>query len=130
MGEAPPPGPAQEDEPAHFVDRVGRENAYFGPSISGITSPIMLPMPKTPPTPREFEEARRRELARLNLRLNSVTGHTFHTPEDSKLLKEDTADQRWSDMDIVRRWVAGSDERDARIGRPERPRARRDRVGG
>ena len=124
-------GTVQEDDPAHSVDRIGSENAYFGPSTAGIAPPIMLPIVKTPPpTPREVEEARRRELARLDLRLDSVTGRAFHTPGDAELLKGDTADKRWSDTDVVRRWAAGSDERDARTGRTERPRARRDRVGG
>jgi len=85
---------------------------------------------KDAPTPEEFEQARRRELARLDLRLDSVTGRAFHTPGDAELLKGDTADKRWSDTDVVHRWAAGSDERDARTGRAERRRARRDRVGG
>jgi hypothetical protein len=59
-----------------------------------------------PPTPEEFERARRRQLARLNLRMSSITGCTFHNPEDSELLEGDAVDQRRSDMDVVRRWTA------------------------
>ena len=33
-------------------------------------------------TPEEFEQARQRELARLNLRISSIKGQTCHTPED------------------------------------------------
>ncbi len=64
--------------------------------------------PETPPTPEEFEEARQRELARLNVRLSSTTGQPYHTPEDSKLLEGDTADRRWADMAAVRRWNENS----------------------
>ena len=60
--------------------------------------------PEAPPTREGFEQARRRELARLNVRLSSTTGRTCHTPEDSKLLEGDSADVRWADMDTVRRW--------------------------
>jgi hypothetical protein len=63
---------------------------------------------EAPPTPEEFEEARQRELARLNFRLSSITGRTFQTPEDSKLLEGDSADRRWSDMATVRRWTENS----------------------
>lgn len=62
------------------------------------------------PTAEEFEEARQRELARLNVRVSSTTGKTYHTPEDAKLLEHDTADQRSSDMDTVRRWAANPDK--------------------
>jgi len=61
-----------------------------------------------PPTPEEFEEARQRELARLNLRLSSITGQTLHTLEDSKLLEGDSADQRLADMATVRQWSENS----------------------
>lgn len=64
--------------------------------------------PKAPPTPEEFEEARHRELARLNLRLISLTGQTCHTAEDSKLLGGDTADRRLADMATVRQWSENS----------------------
>jgi hypothetical protein len=47
-----------------------------------------------PPTSEEYEEARQRELARFNFRLTSITGRTFHTPEDSKLLEGDSEDRR------------------------------------
>jgi hypothetical protein len=61
-----------------------------------------------PPTPEEFEEARHRELARLNFRISSITGQTFHTPEDSKLLEGDSADRRLADMATVRHWCENS----------------------
>jgi hypothetical protein len=64
--------------------------------------------PETPPTPEEFEEARQRELARLNFRLSSMMGRTFHTPEDAKLLEEDTEDRRVADRATVRRWTENS----------------------
>ena len=50
--------------------------------------------PEAPPTPEEFEEARQRELARLNFRVSSIKGQTFHTPEDEKLLEGDSAGRR------------------------------------
>ncbi len=62
------------------------------------------------PTPEEFEEARKRELARLNVRLSSWTGEQHHTHEDLERLKGDTAHKRTSDMDVVRRWVASSEK--------------------
>jgi hypothetical protein len=61
-----------------------------------------------PPAPKEFEQARRRELARLNMRLYSITGKTFHTPEDLELLEGDTVYKRSLDVDVVRRWTANS----------------------
>ena len=64
--------------------------------------------PGPPPTPEEFEEARQRELARLNLRISSITGQTLRTPEDSKLLEGDSADRRLADMATVRRWSENS----------------------
>ncbi len=60
--------------------------------------------PGPPPTPEEFEEARQRELARLNFRLSSITGQTGHTLEDSRLLEGDTAARRLADMATVRQW--------------------------
>ncbi len=69
-----------------------------------------------PPTREEFEQARRRELARLNLRLSSITGRTFHTPEDLKLLEAEGPQRRTSDMEVVRRWVASSDKREDEVG--------------
>ncbi len=62
-----------------------------------------------PPTPEEFEQARRRELARLNVRLLSITGVAFHTKEDLRLLEGDTAYERSLDQDVVRRWTASSE---------------------
>ena len=56
----------------------------------------------------EFEEARLRELARLNFRLSSMMGRTFHTPEDAKLLEGDTEDLRVADRATVRRWTENS----------------------
>ncbi len=64
--------------------------------------------PENPPTPEEFEEARQRELARLNFRIGSIKGQPFHTPEDEKLLEGDSADQRRADMATVRRWSENS----------------------
>jgi hypothetical protein len=61
-----------------------------------------------PPTREEFEEARRRELARLDSRIGPATGQTRPTPEDPKLLEGDSADRRWADMDTVRRWTENS----------------------
>ena len=63
------------------------------------------------PTAEEFQEARCRELARLNMRLSRDTGKMFHTPEDSKLLEQDTLQQEDQDRDTVRRWTASSQER-------------------
>ena len=63
---------------------------------------------QAPPTPEEFEGARQRELARLNFRISSIKGQTYHTPEDAKLLEGDTADQRLADMATVRRWSESS----------------------
>lgn len=60
--------------------------------------------PGPPPTPEEFEEARKRELARLNLRLGLLNGERCHTPEDLKLLEGDTPRRRSADMDTVRLW--------------------------
>ncbi len=61
------------------------------------------------PTQEEFEEARQRELARLNIRVSSTLGNVSHTPEDVKLLKQDTLQQRTTDMDTLRRWTANSE---------------------
>ncbi len=65
-----------------------------------------------PPTPEEFEEARQRELARLNLRISDIRGQTSHTPQDAKLLEGDTPDRRWADMATVRRWTENSARHD------------------
>ena len=64
--------------------------------------------PEAPPTPEEFEEARRREVARLNFRVSSIKGQTFHTPEDEKFLEGDSAGRRTADMATMRRWTANS----------------------
>ena len=64
--------------------------------------------PEAPPTPEGFEEARRREVARLNFRVSSIKGQTFHTPEDARLLEGDSPGWRTADMVTVRRWAANS----------------------
>jgi hypothetical protein len=64
----------------------------------------------TPPTPEEFEQAKRRELARLNVRMSSITGETSHTAEDLELLEGHTEYQRTLDMGVVRRWTANSEK--------------------
>ena len=64
--------------------------------------------PEASPTPEEFEEARRREVARLDFRVSSIKGQTFHTPEDARLLEGDSAGRRTADMVTVRRWAANS----------------------
>jgi hypothetical protein len=61
------------------------------------------------PTAEEFEQARQRELARLNIRVSSIVGKTYHTPEDVELLKQDTLQQQDQDRDTVRRWSANSE---------------------
>jgi len=61
------------------------------------------------PTPEEFKGAKQRGLARLNVRVSSITGETHHTPEDLKLLESDTPYKRSLDMDTVRRWTANSE---------------------
>jgi hypothetical protein len=62
------------------------------------------------PTAEEFEQARQRELARLNIRVSSIVGKTYHTPEDVELLKQDTLQQQDQDRDTVRRWSATSEK--------------------
>ncbi len=52
----------------------------------------------------EFEAARNRELARLNVRLFSITGKEFHTSEDLSLLEGDTFAQETMDRETVRLW--------------------------
>ncbi len=61
-----------------------------------------------PPTPKEFRDARHRELARLNMRLSTMTTATHHTPEDLRLLEGDTVEKRDRDRDVIRRWTANS----------------------
>jgi hypothetical protein len=65
--------------------------------------------PHNAPTAEEFEQARRRELARLNVRVSSITGEASYTTEDLELLEGDTAHKRSLDMDVVRRWTANSE---------------------
>jgi hypothetical protein len=62
------------------------------------------------PTPEEFEEARKRELARLNVRLSDLTGEQYHTSEDLKLVEDDTEQQRSADKETVRLWTANSEK--------------------
>ena len=63
------------------------------------------------PKPEEFEEARRRELARLNLRLTDIKGEEYFTQEDRAALDGDTARQQTQDRETVRRWSATKDQR-------------------
>ncbi len=48
-------------------------------------------------------------MARLNVRLLSITSVAFHTKEDLQLLEGDTAHKRSLDQDVVRRWTASSE---------------------
>ena len=57
------------------------------------------------PIPEEFEAARQREIARLNMRVSDINGNTHHTSEDLKPLEGDTWDKRVADMETVRRWT-------------------------
>lgn len=66
----------------------------------------------SPPTPKEFEEARQRELARLKLRVSAITGQRCHTPEDQHLLEGDSPEQRLADMATVRQWSENSPKHD------------------
>lgn len=56
----------------------------------------------------DFEAARKRELARLNVRLASITGKEFHTSEDLSLLEGDTFTQEKLDRETVRLWSSRS----------------------
>ena len=57
------------------------------------------------PTGEEFEAAKRREVARLNVRVAPMLGEV-PTPEDLEVLwREEPADEV-RDKDLVRRWVA------------------------
>ncbi len=58
------------------------------------------------PTPEEFEAARRRELARLNVRLTDIKGEEYFTQEDRAALDGDTPRQQMQDRETVRRWSA------------------------
>ncbi len=58
------------------------------------------------PTPEEFEAARRRELARLNLQLSSMTGEEYLTPEDRTTLEGDSPQSEARDRETVRNWTA------------------------
>ncbi len=68
------------------------------------------PATRRSPPPEEFEEARKRELARLNVRLSSWIGEQYHTPEDLKVLEDDTEQQRSTDRETVRLWIANSEK--------------------
>ena len=63
------------------------------------------------PAPEEFEAARRRELARLNLRLSSITGEEYLTPEDRTALEGDTPQLETRDRETVRDWTATKEDR-------------------
>jgi hypothetical protein len=82
------------------------------------------------PRPEELEEARQRELARLNVRISSIKGQAYHTPEDSKLLEGDTADRRLADMATVRRWSENCPRHGGAQKRPKHQAARRTRASG
>ena len=60
------------------------------------------------PTLAEFETARKRELARLNVRLFSITGKEFHTSDNLALLEGDTFEQETLDTETVRLWSSSS----------------------
>ena len=62
----------------------------------------------------EFEMARKRELARLNVRMLSITGKEFHASEDLALLEGDTSEQETMDMETVRLWSNRSKKRGQR----------------
>ncbi len=63
------------------------------------------------PMPEEFEAARRRELARLNLRLTDIKGEEYFTQEDRAALDGDTPRQQSQDRETVRRWSATKGQR-------------------
>jgi len=73
---------------------------------------IICGMQKTDfvPTREEFEEAKSRELARLNVRVSAIKGEAFHTPKDLELLERDDARQRTADMVTVQQWTNRSAE--------------------
>ena len=58
-----------------------------------------------PPTREEFDAAKRREVARLNVRVAPMLGGV-PTPEDLEVLWLDEPADELRDKDIVRRWVA------------------------
>jgi hypothetical protein len=60
------------------------------------------------PTLAEFETARKRVLARLNVRLFSITGKEFHTSDDLALLEGDIVEQETLDRETVRLWSSSS----------------------
>ena len=49
-------------------------------------------------------------MARLDVRLLSITGVAFHTKEDLQLLEGDMAYKRSLDQDVVCRWPASSEK--------------------
>ena len=57
------------------------------------------------PTREEFEAAKRREVARLNVRVVPMLG-VIPEPEDLKILWLDEPADELRDKDLVRRWVA------------------------
>ena len=57
------------------------------------------------PSEEEFEAAKRREVARLNVRVAPML-RRVPAPEDLEVLWLDEPADEWRDKDIVRRWVA------------------------
>ena len=57
------------------------------------------------PSREEFEAARHREVARLNVRVASILGQ-IPDPKDLEVLWLDEMADELRDKDIVRRWVA------------------------
>ncbi len=57
------------------------------------------------PTREEFEAAKRREVARLNVRVAPMLGGV-PAAEDLEVLWLDEPADEWRDGDIVRKWVA------------------------
>ena len=65
------------------------------------------------PAREEFEAAKRREVARLNVRVAPMLG-SIPAPEDLEVLWLDEPADEWRDREIVRKWVAvmgGKDHR-------------------
>jgi hypothetical protein len=57
------------------------------------------------PSAEEFEAAKRREVARLNVRVAPML-RRVPAPEDLEVLWLDEPADEWRDKEIVRRWVA------------------------
>ena len=65
------------------------------------------------PAREEFEAAKRREVARLNVRVSPMLG-SVPAPEDLEVLWLDEPADEWRDRDIVRKWVAAMGGKDHR----------------